>query len=532
VRDAGSGLYVFHRQHGNLAAAALEAGGVSEGPSGQKRFERGRLGDFWDRVKSRLSRLPLAGRGRAGGLLALALCAAPAAAEPGVLRVGTSGDYPPFSSAAPGDPASFAGFDVALARAYAEERGLALELVRFRWPELLAALGAGRFEVAMSGVTVDPGRSLAGRFSVPVTESGALVLVRDEGRFGDLDAVNRRGVRIGVNAGGHLERVSRARFPRATLVAVPENPAVLDALVELAIDAAVTDTLEAPLWRERAGDLALVALGPFTRDRKAYLVRPDRAELAADLDAWLLARERDGTLSRLRREHLGGAAGATATPLNALLAALDERLALMPWVVAAKRRDALPVVDPTRERRVVEAGVAASAAAARRAGRAPPAEPVLRAFFRASIDAAVQVQLAAGRAPEAPPGEVPDLEDELRPALLRIDERIAALLVALPADLDAAAVERAAREGLRSPWLPEASRRALSREILASAVGPRSEPQASEAPKPASARARAPAAPPPAEAPARARSAAGRSASPGSAPPTPRSGGAPAAPSP
>jgi cyclohexadienyl dehydratase len=93
------------------------------------------------------------------------------------LRVGSSGDYAPFSLAAEGGAPS--GFDVTLAQTYARERGLEVEFVRFRWPELVRDLEKGRFDVAMSGVTVAPRRSLAGRFSVPVVESGAVLLMRE-----------------------------------------------------------------------------------------------------------------------------------------------------------------------------------------------------------------------------------------------------------------------------------------------------------------------------------------------------------------
>ena len=70
----------------------------------------------------------------------------------------------------------------------------------------------------------------------------------------------------------------------------------------------MTDSLEAPQWRRGAEELGQTA--SFTRDRKAYLVRADRPTLAADLDRWLLDREADGSLDKLRREHLGEAAEA------------------------------------------------------------------------------------------------------------------------------------------------------------------------------------------------------------------------------
>jgi hypothetical protein len=90
-------------------------------------------------------------------LVALGACSARRplpAADTGAIRVGTSGDYPPFSlRAADG---GWSGFDVEVARAYATARGRRLELVPFRWPELGTRLAAGDFDVAMSGVTVRP----------------------------------------------------------------------------------------------------------------------------------------------------------------------------------------------------------------------------------------------------------------------------------------------------------------------------------------------------------------------------------------
>jgi cyclohexadienyl dehydratase len=413
------------------------------------------------------------------GLLLL-LPASLVAREPGTLRVGTSGDYPPFSA---GDPATFDGvdgFDVVVARAYAEERGLALRFVPFRWPALLADLAADRFDLAASGVTVRPERSLAGRFSVPLAESAALVLAHGHLPVDNLDELDQRRFRIGVNAGGHLERVARARFRRATLVSIPENQGVLRSLQELDVDAVVTDTLEAPVWERQVEDVR--RLGPFTRDRKALLVRPEQGDLAADLDRWLMEREADGSLSRLRRRWLAGTRSRPlAAPLEALVAASDERLALMPWVLAAKRRDVLPIADPVREKRVIEAGVAAVARAAEEAGRPAPPEDAVRAFYRAQIDAAKQVQLRAGRAEDfTPPEPIPDLEGELRPALIRIGERIATLLVALPEDLDEARVVRTCHDGLRSPWLDDSSEGQLARAFVAIAKAPRSPPEEAE----------------------------------------------------
>jgi cyclohexadienyl dehydratase len=381
------------------------------------------------------------------------------------LRVGTSGDYAPFSVKLDRDPSDFEGFDIAVARAYAKARGLEVKFVRFRWPELNRGLLTNRFDLAMSGVTVRVERSAIGRFTIATVQTGAVVVAQPKERFLKIDDLNRQNVRIGVNLGGHLEHVAYANFPAATLIAIPDNAMVLSALMEGSIDAAVTDDLEAPGWMLGGKDLAL--FGPFTTDRKAYLVRADREQLATNLNSWLLEREADGTLARLREQYFElSDSPKLASPLRALLAAIDERLALMPLVGIAKRRASLPLVAPTRETLVLDAAVESVLAAAERQGVTPPPQDAVRKLFIAQMEAGKEVQLAALSDPVFTSLEtVPNLRTELRPALLRIGERIAQLLVALPADLDRSHIIEAARREIRSAQLSDASMLAIADAI-------------------------------------------------------------------
>ena len=69
-----------------------------------------------------------------------------------------------------------------------------LELVRFRWPELTSDLIAGRFDLAMGGVTMRPERAVAGSFTRPVAVAGAVVLARE--RLDPGASALRLGVRL------------------------------------------------------------------------------------------------------------------------------------------------------------------------------------------------------------------------------------------------------------------------------------------------------------------------------------------------
>src|SRR5262245_49750639 len=119
----------------DLASPGLTRAPAPRSPrrQGRKCCGGGRLGNARRTVKSARPRPGRARAAPAAALFTLALAAGAAAAAPGTLRVGTSGDYEPFSA---GATAAAEGFDLDVARAFAADRGLALEVVRFRWPDL------------------------------------------------------------------------------------------------------------------------------------------------------------------------------------------------------------------------------------------------------------------------------------------------------------------------------------------------------------------------------------------------------------
>jgi cyclohexadienyl dehydratase len=264
-----------------------------------------------------------------------------------------------------------------------------------------------------------------------------------------------------VNRGGHLERVARSLFKSATIRAIPDNPAVREALARGEADAAMTNTFEAPRWAAGLSDIDRV--GPLTNDVTALWVRADRADLGERLDAWLLAEEESGRLGALRSRWLGDGPEA-ARPESAISAALAERLALMPFVAAAKQRAGKAIEDPAQEERVVVAGVDAVAKAAAAQGRSPPARVELEAFFRAQIEAAKRVQERVELGADAPAFS---LDTDLRPAIARVTARIAFLVVRLRPAVPAADVIAQAHQDLAGSGLTSEEIEKLALAIVA-----------------------------------------------------------------
>lgn len=407
----------------------------------------------------------------------------PVRADAPVLRVGTSGDYAPFSQWSTTAPEP-EGFSVAVARAFARATGRRIEWIRFEWPTLARDLEAGRFDLALSGITTRADRSQAGRFSLPLATSGAVALVAADSTLARVADLDHASIRIAVNRGGHLERVARETFARARIDAVEPNERVPERLARGRADAVVTDAIEAPHWQAKLPPTRVI--GPFTRDRKAAWLPIGHASLARELDLWLLEAERSGELAALRRRY-GLPEERTAQPLPALLAKLDERLALMPAVALAKRALGRGIEDAAQEERVQHAARRAADAAAQTLGVPPPDGAALRRFVDVQLRAARFVQArvvaAADRGADASAGSSDDshagsgsgedshaqatLETRLRPAIAHLTEQCIWLVVAAAAA--AGEPPRSERDGAigRADVAAALARHALPEALLA-----------------------------------------------------------------
>lgn len=220
----------------------------------------------------------------------------------GVLRVGTTGDYAPFSYRAGDEEA--AGIDVDLAHALAAALGVELALVRTSWPNLLDDLAAGRYDIAMSGVSRTLERQKHGYLSRPYYVGGKTAIARCDraGEFGSLDSIDRDGVRIIVNPGGTNERFVDARLERAHKVLHADNRTIFDALAAGEADLMITDRIEVELQAARYGDLCATMPGTLSYQEKAYLM-PQDGPWQAFVDTWLSLALADGTVARVFRSH-------------------------------------------------------------------------------------------------------------------------------------------------------------------------------------------------------------------------------------
>lgn len=217
----------------------------------------------------------------------------------GTLRVGTTGDYAPFTLR---DPTThdLSGFDIEQARALAAMLGVSVTFVDTTWKTLAADLAADRFDIAMGGVSVTADRAATGAFSLPYVHDGKTPIARctDVSRYDTIAQIDRPETRVVVNPGGTNERFARNHFPAAQIRVVQDNRLVFDEIAEGRADVMVTDASETRLQaRRHPGVLcAIHPDAPFEPLDKAYWFAKDEAFKAA-VDTWMTRSRTDGSFA-------------------------------------------------------------------------------------------------------------------------------------------------------------------------------------------------------------------------------------------
>ncbi len=222
----------------------------------------------------------------------------------GTLRVGTTGDYKPFTYK---QNSQYKGFDIEIAQVLADKLGVKLELVHTSWPTLMDDLKADKYDIGMSGISRTMPRQLEARYSMPYLTYGKTPLVRaeDASRYQSLADIDKSGIRIGVNPGGTNEKFVRTNIKHANVTVFESNMAIPIAVAEGKVDVMLTDSSEAIYYSKTDKRLsAPLSTSPFTKSQMGYIMSKDAARLQDTVDFVLNTMMLTGELDNLRRKYM------------------------------------------------------------------------------------------------------------------------------------------------------------------------------------------------------------------------------------
>ena len=225
--------------------------------------------------------------------------------EEGVLKVGTTGDYQPVSYLDP-NTGEYVGFDIELAEDLAYDLGVELEYVETSWPTLMDDTLAGKFDLAISGITITDARKEQALMSDGYLENGKTLLCRAEDayKYTSLESINRPDVRVMENPGGTNEKFARENLPDVTLIIHDVNQEIPGLVASGEADVMITEVVEAGYYVGQDDRLdAPLIFEPFTHGELGVLIPKGSEDLLAYVNEFLEKEKKSGRIDELADDY-------------------------------------------------------------------------------------------------------------------------------------------------------------------------------------------------------------------------------------
>ena len=233
----------------------------------------------------------------------------------GVLRVGLSGDQPPFN--ATDRSGALIGLEVDLANLLAAAFDVELRIVKKDFPELLGALDAKQVDIVLSGMAITAERSRDYTFVGPYVLSGKSILtksanVAEAREAGDLDSMDLTLVVLGNSTSQTFVEKS---IPKAEIVATQNYEQAIRLVLDDEVDAMVADMpiCMISVLRYPGKDL-VTSSEPLSVEPIGIAVPSNDPQLVNLLQNYLAAFEGTGIMEELRKKWMEDGSWIAALP--------------------------------------------------------------------------------------------------------------------------------------------------------------------------------------------------------------------------
>ncbi|RXT06617.1 transporter substrate-binding domain-containing protein [Ammoniphilus sp. CFH 90114] len=224
----------------------------------------------------------------------------------GVIRIGTTGDYKPFTYLNP-ETNTYEGHDIDTAKQLAKDLGVEVEFVQTSWRRLMDDLLADKFDIAMGGISRTLERQKKAQLTTPYLDYGKSPLIRpeDKDKFTSLDAIDQPGVKIGVNPGGTNQKFVNEHIKKAEVIVVENNLEIPDMVADGKVDVMITDSIEAIRYgKDNPRLYAALADRTFTKSQMGYLMHRGDSIFSNWVDLWMQEMKLKGEFTKLEKKWL------------------------------------------------------------------------------------------------------------------------------------------------------------------------------------------------------------------------------------
>lgn len=198
----------------------------------------------------------------------------------GVLRAGTSPDYPPFESL--DEEGNLIGFDIELMEELAAIMDVEVEYVQLDFSVIISSLNSGQVDIGLSGFTYSPDRDVL--FSEPYYMSAQAVVVATDSDITSLEDLADKRIAAGLGTTG--EAAATEAYPEAEIMFPDDYLVGFEMLRAGQTDAIVADLGVAQNYAQQ--DAFRMLDDYLQSEEMSIIVKKDNPELMAQIDEAIL----------------------------------------------------------------------------------------------------------------------------------------------------------------------------------------------------------------------------------------------------
>lgn len=219
----------------------------------------------------------------------------------GTLKIAISCEQKPFAYIKNG---SYAGFDVELLIAFAQEYGYGVEFIESSFDGILSGVQSGIYDIGASGVTITEERKETLDFSESYYSDDLVLVVNSESTAKSLDSF--KDATLGVIVGSIYDGYSRELFPDATIDAYQSFPDLFQCIKQGKVDGFLLDTPNYNAAKRTDKNLSYISIPGYNVEIGYAFGKNDKGnELQAQMNEYLDSLRADGTLDAIWDEWCG-----------------------------------------------------------------------------------------------------------------------------------------------------------------------------------------------------------------------------------
>lgn len=216
------------------------------------------------------------------------------------LRIGVTPDAPPMAFKQQG---KLIGFEIELGEKLGDHLNRPVKFVELQWEDQIKSLQSGKIDIVMSSMSITPERSMLAAFSNPYMKVGQMMLVhRSELHRYALGIPQPLPGTVGTQSGTVGEFLIESRFARSKRKSYRTIESAVSALINKRISSVVSDAQI--VWYQaalnEANGLAVVPR-MLNQDMLGWPVRKQDGALLAEVNAFILQKQNDGTMNEIIR---------------------------------------------------------------------------------------------------------------------------------------------------------------------------------------------------------------------------------------